>query len=97
MKNKQYYIYILTSKKNGTLYTGITSNLIKRVYEHKNKLVDSFTKRYEVDKLVYYEVFTDVKEAILREKRIKKWKRQYKLNLINSFNKEWKDLYFDLF
>ena len=97
MNFKQYFVYILASKKNGTLYTGITSNLQKRIYEHKNNLADGFTKRYNVHILVYYEEFDDVREAILKEKQIKKWKREYKINLINKNNTEWKDLYYDLF
>lgn len=90
---KQYYVYILASKKNGTLYIGVTNNLIKRVYEHKNNLVDGFTQKYRVHNLVYYEIYNDVYDAITREKRIKKWKRQWKIELIKKFNPEWKDLY----
>ena len=90
---KQYYVYILASRKNGVLYIGITSNILKRVYEHKNNLVDGFTKKYHVHTLVYYEVFDDVREAITREKRIKKWNRQWKIVLIERVNQEWKDLY----
>ncbi len=89
----QYFIYILASKKNGTLYIGITNNLIKRVYEHKNNLIKGFTQKYNIHQLVYYEVFNDVYEAITREKRLKKWKRQWKIELIRKFNPEWKDLY----
>ncbi|MBI5375003.1 MAG: GIY-YIG nuclease family protein [Candidatus Schekmanbacteria bacterium] len=90
---KNYYVYILSNKRNGTLYAGVTSDLIKRVYEHKNNLVDGFTKKYGVHFLVWYEVHTSVEEAIKREKQIKKWNRKWKLELIESFNKEWKDLY----
>lgn len=90
---KQYFIYILASKKNGTLYIGVTNNLIKRVYEHKNDFIKGFTQKYRVHNLVYYEVFNDVYEAITREKRIKKWKRQWKIELIRKFNPEWKNLY----
>ena len=92
-QSKNYYIYILTNKENGTLYTGITNNLIRRIYEHKNKLVDGFTKKYSLDKLVYYEVCESVENAILREKQIKGGSRKKKLELINKFNKKWNDLY----
>lgn len=90
---KHYYLYILSNKKNGVLYIGVTNNIIKRIHEHKEKLVESFSKKYNCNKLVYYEVFSDIKEAILREKRMKKWKREWKVNLINKLNPEWKDLY----
>ncbi|MFH0796496.1 MAG: GIY-YIG nuclease family protein [Candidatus Omnitrophota bacterium] len=92
----EYYVYILASKKNGTLYLGITNNLLKRVYEHKNDVVDGFTKKYHVHQLVYYEETDDVKSAITREKQIKKWKRQWKIDLIEEFNPGWKDLYDNL-
>jgi len=90
---KQYYVYILASKKNGTLYIGVTNNLIKRIYEHKNNFVEGFTKKYNVHLLVYYEIYDNVKEAILREKRIKKWKREWKIKLIEKMNPNWVDLY----
>ena len=90
---KQYYVYILASKRNGTLYTGITSDLIKRVYEHKNKLTEGFTKKYDVNILVHYEIFEDPENAIIREKRIKAWKRKWKLRLIEEENPHWDDLY----
>ena len=93
---KTYHIYILASGKNGTLYVGITNNLIKRVWEHKNKLVEGFTKKYNVNKLVYYEECDDINEAIKREKQFKKWKRDWKLKLIEKDNPNWKDLYDDL-
>jgi putative endonuclease len=93
---KNYYVYMLASKKNGTLYIGVTSNLSKRVYEHKCKLIDGFTKKYNVDKLVYCEITEDVESAILREKRLKKWKRQWKVELIEQKNPEWNDLYYDI-
>jgi putative endonuclease len=93
---KNYYVYILASKRNGTLYIGITSNLIKRVWEHKEKIADGFTKKYDVDKLVYVEHFHDPENAIKREKRLKKYKRQWKINLIEKDNPQWKDLY-DIF
>jgi putative endonuclease len=83
----------MTNKSNTVLYTGITNDLKRRVYEHKNKIVEGFTKRYNIDKLVYYEVFEDPHNAITREKQIKSGSREKKVELINSFNKEWKDLY----
>jgi putative endonuclease len=91
-----YYVYILASKRNGTLYIGMTSDLIRRVYEHKNNLVDGFAKKYHVYSLVYYETTDDVNGAIVREKRLKKWKRSWKIELIQKENPEWRDLYFDL-
>ena len=90
------YVYILASKKNGTLYIGVTSNLIKRVYEHKNDLVEGFTKKYGVHQLVYFEHTTDMYGAITREKQMKKWRREWKIELIKQGNPEWKDLYFGL-
>ena len=93
---KQYYVYILASKKNGTLYLGVTNNLLKRAYEHKNNLVDGFTKKYHIHRFVYYEETGDVKSAIAREKQLKKWKREWKIKLIEKFNPDWKDLYDDL-
>jgi putative endonuclease len=87
------YIYIMTNKKNGTLYIGVTSDIVKRVYEHKNKLTDGFTKKYNLEKLVYYEIYDDIKEAITREKQLKNWKRDWKLELINKVNSNWDDLY----
>ncbi|MBI5682783.1 MAG: GIY-YIG nuclease family protein [Deltaproteobacteria bacterium] len=90
---KYYYVYILASQRNGTLYIGITSDLIKRVWEHKNKFVDGFTKEYNVNKLVYYEQYNDPENAIKREKRLKKYNRKWKLNLIEEVNPDWKDLY----
>ena len=92
---KQYYVYILASRRNGTLYTGITSNLIKRVWENKEKAVDGFTKKYNIDKLVYFEQYIDSVKAISREKRIKKYPRKWKINLIEKENQHWKDLYKD--
>jgi len=90
---KQYYVYIMTNKNNKVLYTGITNDLKRRVYEHKEKFVAGFTKKYNVSKLVYYEVFEDPENAILREKQIKAGSRQKKIDLINGMNKEWRDLY----
>jgi putative endonuclease len=95
--DKQYFVYLLASKPYGTLYTGITSNLIQRVYQHKEGLVDGFTKKYNVHRLVFYEVHSDVNEAILREKRIKKWNRQWKINLIEQHNPQWLNLAIGLF
>jgi len=86
----------MTNKYNTVLYTGITNNLIRRVYEHKNNLIDGFTKKYNCHKLVWYEATKDVYSAITQEKRIKKWKKIYKENAINEMNPEWKDLYDDL-
>ena len=93
---KTYNVYITASKKNGTLYIGVTSNLKKRIYEHKEDLVDSFTKKYKIDKLVYFETTTDVNSAILREKQMKKWKREWKIKLIEKENPCWIDLYYNL-
>ena len=90
---KKPYIYILFNKRNGTLYTGVTSNLVKRVYEHKNKVYEGFTSKYGVDKLGYYEVFNDIKDAIIREKQIKSGSRKKKIQLIESINPTWLDLY----
>ncbi len=96
MTDKQYYVYIMADKGNAVLYTGVTGNLIRRVYEHRQKLVEGFTKRYNVVKLVYYEVFDQIENALAREKQIKAGSRQKKLQLINSLNREWKDLYEEL-
>ena len=90
---KNFYVYILSSKRNGTLYTGITSDLLKRVYEHKHELVKGFTRKYKVHNLVWYEVHESVESAIMREKQIKKWKRDWKLKLIEKENPGWIDLY----
>lgn len=90
---KPYYLYVLASKRNGTLYIGTTSNLIKRIYEHKQCAVDGFTRRYNVKILVYYEIFGSPELAIVHEKQMKKWKRQWKINLIEKDNPQWKDLY----
>ncbi|HLD44407.1 MAG TPA: GIY-YIG nuclease family protein [bacterium] len=94
---KTYYVYILASKKNGTLYVGVTSNLSKRIFEHKQDLVDGFTKKYGVHSLVYIEQTNDVNDALLRERRLKAWKRQWKIDLIEKSNPNWNDLYEDLF
>lgn len=87
------YLYILASNFNGTLYIGVTSDLIKRVWQHKEKFIEGFSKKYNVSKLVYFEEFSDIKQAISREKQIKKWNRQWKINLIEKSNLVWKDLY----
>ena len=92
----RYYVYILASKRNGTLYIGVTSNLIKRIYEHKNNLIEGFTKKYNIHNLVYYEITEDVNSAITREKQLKIWKRNWKIELIEKNNPGWKDLYFEL-
>ena len=93
MQNQQYWVYILTSQRNGTLYIGITNNLHRRVWEHKQQKVKGFTNKYEVHHLVYYELHESVEMAITREKQIKKWNRLWKLNLIENRNPTWKDLY----
>lgn len=89
-------VYILASKRNGTLYTGVTSDLQKRTYQHKNDLFEGFTKKYGVHTLVWYECTSDVESAITREKQIKVWKRKWKLELIEKTNPEWRDLYDEL-
>jgi putative endonuclease len=89
---RQYYVYVLTNKRNGTLYVGVTNNLARRVYEHKNKLVDGFTSKYGLNRLVYYEALDDIRLAIAREKQIKSWLRVRKIALIESKNPEWNDL-----
>jgi len=96
MVPNNYFVYILTNKRNGTLYIGVTDDLIERVYEHKNNLIDGFTKKYNVHILVYYEITNNVDSAINREKQLKKWNRKWKLELIEKENPEWKDLYYDL-
>ena len=91
-----YFVYIMASMKNGTLYLGVTNNLVRRVYEHKNDLVDGFTRKYSVHDLVYYEQTDDVLSAIAREKQLKKWQRKWKIELIEEMNPGWRDLYPDL-
>ena len=93
MYEQFYYVYILASKRNGTLYTGFTTALPKRSWEHKNDIVEGFTKKYQVHILVHYEVFQDKEAALKREKQLKKWHRKWKLELIEKSNPEWKDLY----
>ena len=87
------FVYILANSKNGTLYIGVTSDLIRRVYEHKNDFIDGFTSRYQVHMLVHYEICGDMYEAIRREQRLKKWKRVWKIRLIEESNPRWRELY----
>jgi putative endonuclease len=91
--DKNSFTYIITNKKHGTLYTGVTTDLVARIYQHKNKLVKGFSSKYNLDKLVYYEIFDDVSEAILREKKIKRFLREEKVRLIEAVNPQWIDLY----
>jgi len=90
---KNYCIYILTNRNNTVLYVGITNNLTRRIWEHKSKLIEGFTKKYNVDKLVYYEIFDNPTEAIKREKQLKAGSRKKKIELVNNFNPDWKELY----
>ena len=94
--NTQPALYILASRRNGTLYIGVTSDLVKRAYEHKQDLVEGFTKRYGVHELVYFEMHEDMVSAITREKQLKKWNRAWKIELIEKRNPEWRDLYAEL-
>jgi putative endonuclease len=89
---KQYYVYILTNKANKVLYIGVTNNLERRMYEHKNKLIGGFTSKYNLTKLVFYEVTNDIKSALQREKQLKNWHRDWKIKTISEFNPEWNDL-----
>ena len=91
--NKKPCVYILANKRNGTLYIGVTSDLLKRVWEHKNDVVEGFTKKYQVHRLVWYEIYDEMTEAIKREKQLKKWKRDWKLRIIEEMNPDWNDLY----
>jgi putative endonuclease len=91
-EDRQYYVYILTNKSNNVFYIGVTNDLIRRIFEHKNKLVEGFTKKYNLRKLVYYEATNDIESAISREKQLKNWHRDWKINLIDQFNPDWKDL-----
>ena len=93
---KKPSVYILASRKNGTLYTGVTGDLLKRIWEHKNDFVDGFTQKYGVHKLVYFEQHEDMDSAITREKQIKKWNRSWKIHIIEKENPSWKDLYDEL-
>ena len=96
MRDHVYWVYILASKRNGTLYTGVTSDLTRRIQAHREGLIPGFTKRYRVKLLVYFEHHQDINVAILREKRIKRWHREWKLELIESQNPQWRDLWLDL-
>ncbi len=93
MNHHTYYVYIMASKRNGTLYIGVTNDLIRRVYEHKNNLVEGFTNKFRVHKFVYWEQSENVDSALQREKQLKKWNRQWKLALIEEHNANWQDLY----
>ena len=94
--DKQFYLYILASKRNGTLYIGVTSDLVKRIWKNKNKLVEGFTEKYNVNKLVYYEAHSDAESAITQERQMKKWRRAWKMRLIEGRNPEWRDLFSDI-
>jgi len=96
-QERQYYLYILASQKNGTLYIGVTNNLFQRIYQHRNKTAKSFTEKYNINKLVYYEIYQYIQDAIVREKQMKKWKRQWKLELIEENNPSWTDLFPELY
>lgn len=93
IKEHRYFVYILASRRNGTLYVGVTGNLPQRVFEHRGEIREGFTKRYGVHLLVWFEEYGDVQDAIVREKRIKKWRRSWKLELIEKMNPAWEDLY----
>jgi len=90
---KKFYVYMMASKKDGVLYIGVTSDLVRRVWEHKNEIVKGFTEKYKVKKLVYYEVLSDAESAFKRETQMKAWKRNWKIELIEKEDREWKDLY----
>ena len=92
VSTRQFYVYILTNKKNGTLYIGMTNNLERRMYEHKMKMNEGFSKKYNLTKLVYFEIFHSPQDAIKREKHLKKWKRDWKIKLIEKDNHNWQDL-----
>lgn len=92
MKMNEYFVYIFTNKSNKVLYIGVTNNLERRMYEHKNKMINGFTKKYNLTKLVYFQETSDVRSAIEREKQLKNWHRDWKIKLITDFNPEWKDL-----
>jgi len=93
MNNKQYFVYILASRKHGTLYIGMTNDLVKRVWQHKEGVIEGFTKKYSIDRLVYYEVYQRPGDAIQREKSLKRWPRSWKINLIEDDNPDWSDLF----
>ena len=92
MKDNKHYVYILTNKSNKVLYTGVTNDLVRRMFEHKNKIVEGFTKKYNLTKLIYYEATINVESAIRREKQLKNWHRDWKINLVNQFNPFRRDL-----
>ena len=93
MNEKQFCVYIMASRKGGALYIGVTSDLVKRVYEHRNKAIESFTKQYNIKRLIYFEMHDSAEAAILRETQMKAWKRKWKVELIEKENKDWNDLY----
>jgi len=95
--DRRYYVYILTNKSNRVLYIGVTNNLVRRIFEHKNKLLEGFSKKYNLTKFVYYEVTNSIESAITREKQLKNWHRDWKINLINQVNPGWRDLGEELF
>ena len=97
MNHKTYYVYIMASRRNGTLYIGVTNDLIRRVYEHKNNGIEGFTEKYRVHKLVYWEQSDNIESALQREKQLKKWNRQWKIALIEKQNSNWQDMYEQLF
>ncbi|APC96061.1 GIY-YIG nuclease family protein [Francisella tularensis subsp. novicida] len=90
---KKGYVYILTNKNNSVLYVGVTSDIVKRIYEHKNKFVDGFSRRYNLEKLVYFELYQNIEDAIIREKQLKKWNIAWKNRIIKGMNPKWDDLY----
>ena len=90
------YVYILASARNGTLYVGSTTNLVQRIYQHKNKLIKGFTSKYSVDQLMYFEEYRDITDMAHREKRIKEWKRSHKIRLMEQKNRNWNDLYYEI-
>jgi len=92
-RDRNYWVYIVANGLGGTLYIGVTNDLIRRVHEHKNKVAEGFTKKYDVDRLLYFEAFDDIENAIRREKRLKKWNRAWKIRLIEETNPNWTDLY----
>ncbi len=96
MNSKSYFVYLLASRYNGTLYIGVTNNLQRRIIEHKNGDYSEFTFKYGVFTLVYFEMYQDVRDALIREKQLKAWRRQWKINLINKLNPNWKDLSIEL-
>ena len=93
MKTKEYYVYILSNEINAVLYVGVTNDVMRRVYEHKNKLLKGFTNRYNVTKLIYVENCQDIRDALAREKQLKRWRKEKKINLIRTQNPDFKDLY----